>query len=490
MRKVIALLTLATCCLPLVAQSKHWAGWDEITTPHFTVYSRLSTRAGRSTALEFEQIRAVFQQLFPTLEVDPGKPFHIFLVEDKRDMVALLPSFWGNPSGKRPSGVFQPGFDKYYAVVLVERAKFSEPVVFHEYVHLVNNMNFPVLPLWLNEGLAEFFEQTSVSRRGVTIGNMNAGHARRLYDQPMQPLADFFLVDHQSREYHTSDHSRIFYAQSWALTHYFLMDPVARERGYLTRFMEHLAFNRPLSTATSSAFGDVTELEREIVRYVRKNRFPKVTVKLPVKLDAAKFPVRPVASLEMAARVANFFAATHEMERGHAMLRQLRRRGVDHPLVDLGFGMVHLRRNNPQAALTALEAVLAVDQENVTANYFAGRALNMTARQATAVNRAEFYLAAAIQVDPRFAPAYSELASLYSTYDEHRHKALPLVEHAVALERGNLDHRYVQFDVLMRSGQVDAAVKAAQLMLDIAPTAEARASIRDLLQSALDRQNR
>ncbi len=47
--------------------------------------------------------------------------------------------------------------DVNYIVLSIGRREFTYQVVFHEYTHLLVNQNISRLPLWLNEGFADFF---------------------------------------------------------------------------------------------------------------------------------------------------------------------------------------------------------------------------------------------------------------------------------------------------------------------------------------------
>ena len=48
--------------------------WVEVRSPNFTVISNAGEKQARKVADEFEQIREVFQNAFPRLRVDLGKP--------------------------------------------------------------------------------------------------------------------------------------------------------------------------------------------------------------------------------------------------------------------------------------------------------------------------------------------------------------------------------------------------------------------------------
>src|SRR4029077_6182257 len=63
---------------------------------------------------------------------------------------------------------FAPHPDVNYIVLSIGRREFTYQVVFHEYTPLLVNQNISRLPLWLNEGFADFFstfDGSEVDRR-------------------------------------------------------------------------------------------------------------------------------------------------------------------------------------------------------------------------------------------------------------------------------------------------------------------------------------
>ena len=93
--------------------------------------------------------------------------------------------------------------------------------VYHEYFHVFARARFGRLPLWLDEGLAKFWEMTSIASGRVRIGVPSRRNLKILDDEPSLPLPILFAVDHGSPHYEHTEHSAVFYAQSWALVHFY-----------------------------------------------------------------------------------------------------------------------------------------------------------------------------------------------------------------------------------------------------------------------------
>ena len=90
--------------------------------------------------------------------------------------------------------------------------------VYHEYTHL--ELGTEGMPLWLNEGLAEFFQNTEIRDKDVLVGQPSPDNIIYLRQHRLIPLPMLFQVDANSPYYHEEEKGSVFYAESWALTHY------------------------------------------------------------------------------------------------------------------------------------------------------------------------------------------------------------------------------------------------------------------------------
>ena len=79
------------------------------------------------------------------------------------------------------------------------------------------------LPLWLNEGLAQFYQNTELDQTTARTGEPSVSDVYFLRQQHLIPLPTLFTVDHNSPYYHEEDKGNIFYAESWALTHFLMI---------------------------------------------------------------------------------------------------------------------------------------------------------------------------------------------------------------------------------------------------------------------------
>ena len=79
------------------------------------------------------------------------------------------------------------------------------------------------LPPWLNEGLAEFYQNTDFLGKDVEVGEPSGDNILYLRQSRMLPLSTLLSVDFKSPYYQDEQKGSVFYAQSWALTHYLML---------------------------------------------------------------------------------------------------------------------------------------------------------------------------------------------------------------------------------------------------------------------------
>src|SRR6267143_7087793 len=97
--------------------AEHRENWIEIKSPHYTIYSNAGEPDGRRVAAQFEEIRALFEQSFPKLRVDFGKPTIVYVLKDENSLKLLLPSYGQNRNAMKIAGQYQLSNDKNFAVV-------------------------------------------------------------------------------------------------------------------------------------------------------------------------------------------------------------------------------------------------------------------------------------------------------------------------------------------------------------------------------------
>ena len=279
-RRLEWLLLLVLVATPASAKEPVWL---QVKSPHFIVYSDAGEKQARRVAQQFELIRAILGRKWPWARLDPGQPVWIFAVRDEASLKVLLPSYWEQKNRFRPAGVFARGAHKHFVALRTDldnaaddpNAYYTNPyhLIFHEYVHLVLDQNFGSMPLWFNEGLAEYFGATWLSGHLTGLGRAIPGHVWELRDRRPLPIDVLLSVDESSPHYNEQSKAGIFYAQSWALIHYLVYGDGGRHTAGLNRYASLLKEGVDPAEAARQALPPASELGRALDAYIRKRAF-------------------------------------------------------------------------------------------------------------------------------------------------------------------------------------------------------------------------
>src|SRR5579871_1595016 len=243
--------------------------WTEVRTPHFVVTSNAGEVAARSIAGDFEQIRALFHATFPELRVDPPQPIRIIVARDEATMRMISPDEWGGPEHVHPSGVFHSDGEKDYVVLRLDaEGTTAFHTSYHEYTHSLMHLNFTRLPLWVREGVAEFFGNSLLGETRATTGTIDRGHLFILSKNEWLPMETLLRVTETSPFYNEKHPASVFYAESWATVHYLLLDPEARRRGLLNKYLVAWDSGADAVSAGRTALGDLRVFELAVKKYV------------------------------------------------------------------------------------------------------------------------------------------------------------------------------------------------------------------------------
>jgi hypothetical protein len=94
-----------------------------------------------------------------------------------------------------------------------------------EYTNFVFEHSGLILPLWLNEGLADLYSSVAGREGHVVLGRAPFGRLYTLENQPLINLETLLEVGRDSPYYSQSQKMLLFYAEIWALTHMLPLSP-------------------------------------------------------------------------------------------------------------------------------------------------------------------------------------------------------------------------------------------------------------------------
>ena len=195
------------------------AAWQRYQAPDFELFSGIDETASRRILLRVERLDAIVKEAFHLEERRPN-PVTIYLFPDEASFAGHLPESLRERG--RTQGYFLAGPDRS-VIALSPRwddDAQTRRLIFHEYVHHLSRVAGDHPPLWFSEGIAELFSTMEEVGDQLELGRPIEPHVRFLQERGLMPLEALFAIDASSPDYHEAERAGRFYAQSWALLHF------------------------------------------------------------------------------------------------------------------------------------------------------------------------------------------------------------------------------------------------------------------------------
>jgi len=421
--------------------------WVEVRSPHFLAYSDAGEKEARKALRGFEAIRSVFGTIFPGIRVDAPKPLIVLVLEDETSMKRFLPKEFEGKDPRRSAGVFFAGRDRNYAVLRLDvDHQVDQPyfVLFHEYTHSIVHQNFPALPTWLDEGLADFYGATEIHSERVYLGRVPVGRLAQMRTHAHLPLETLLRVTHDSPHYQEGEKTGIFYAQSWALVHYLFMDAAAQKAGLFKAYLKALTPGRDALDAARQGLGNLEKLQTDLGLYSRKDAYGFWNLPLEVKLTDKDFRARPMREAEPLLVRAEFLQHSRQEKEAQPLLEQVLALEPQNPGVHVAIGIAQARRGESHPARQSFETALHLGSDDFRAPY--ELALSLQGEMRTGVDRVDSsrvleLLESARHLCPDFPAIHMALCQQYASAPRDPQRALKEGRLAVELEPQDLSHR-------------------------------------------------
>ena len=439
--------------------------WIEVRSEHFRVLSDGSDKDARRVAREFEQIRAVFSMTFPALRLDSGAPLLVLAPRDENSAKELSPRMW-KQKGAKPAGWFSHGWEKQFAVVRLDAVRHEDyEVVYHEYAHTLLHLNSRWLPVWLDEGLAEFYAGTRFEQNKLYIG-APVPRAIELRLKPLIPIETLIGVTPTSRYYHDEDKVQIFYAESWALSHFLMFSPSMDQGKRLRQFLILLDQGTEQKKAFREAFGEYKQIDKELEEYARRFFIQAMVVKNPPNFNENEFALRRLTPAETAAELGGFHLWEHDVEAARPLVMQAVSEDSTLGLAHEQMGFLDFADGKDQEAAKEFDQAFQLDGKLFLSVYYRAM-LSPAANSDEAADRTAFHdaMMKVLELNPRFAPPYIELARMELRQGNFQH-ALALSRKGEQLEPSRAGYHILSGNILLRLGQNVDAARFAKFVAD------------------------
>lgn len=459
--------------------------WIQVSSPHFIVTTNGNEKQGRRVADQFERMRSVFHVAFPNLKIDPDMPIVVLAIKDDKDFRALEPQDYLAKGSLKLGGLFMRAPDKNYVLMRLD-AEGPHPyaVVYHEYTHLLTSKLSEFLPLWLNEGLAEFYQNTDIHEKDALMGEPSQENILWLRQNRLLPLPVLFAVDARSPYYHEENRGSIFYAESWALVHYLEFNDHQNNTHHITDYLNLLAKKTDPAEAAAKAFGDPAALQKTLENYIRQSSMHYLKMPTVTEVDESGFKVQSLSEPQSEALRADFLAYNGRTADAERLLDQALQADPKNVSAHETKGYLEFRQGHLEEAKNWYAKAVQLDSQSFLSHYYFATMSMSMGGDSTSQDQVEQSLRTAIRLNPGFAPAFDRLAVYLATHDKDLNEARMMGLTAVSLDPPNVGYRINVAHVLMNMNKAQSAVEVLKYAQTLAKTPQDAAMVDSALRHA------
>ena len=260
------------------------AAGEVLESRFYTIHHNLPERQVRKYARHMDLIFAEYTRRFSGLRDRRKGRMNLYLLKTREDYLRQLGSF--GIDGSASGGMFFWG--PRGSGLATWTAGRSEATVFgilqHEGLHqFARNYLGEEIPIWLNEGLAEYFEQAQIIRGKVKLGIAEPWRIARLKSAiESGDTFDFHeLLNISSQRWRANmqtapELGSLQYTQSWSIVYFLIHGDKGKYRGAFQKYLDQLSNGRTHEMAFRTAFGssDTRKFHRRWEQFVRKHLKP------------------------------------------------------------------------------------------------------------------------------------------------------------------------------------------------------------------------
>jgi tetratricopeptide (TPR) repeat protein len=376
-------------------------------------------------------------------------------------------------------------------------------------VHLLTHVNVPDLPAWLDEGISEFWATAVVQSDGMEIGRPALHHLKTLRARRSWIPLDQLLATERAPDARDSQRLSMFYAQSWALTHYVMLRDSSTDSVVdlgPSKYVERLRGANAVEAGTL-AFGDLSQVERALAAYVHEGRFRTLRVEIAQPEIASAWhdenpgiSVRALSAAQSLAVRAGFLVDGERPAGALPLLREALAADPEEVTALETLGYLHFRQNNAVEAAKGFDRAIETGRASYLAYFYRAilsgsvpKVRLTTSAKATAVKKPdptygtpEDLLRRAIDLNPTFAEAYVRLADVYTQETGRLEEALPLMRRATEIEPDNAGYWLDFGKLLLGLNRPDEARDMGRRGLAVAAWSESSRCLLEAFLAGLD----
>ncbi len=259
---------------PVGLRAQDISTFSNVTAGHYQVLAQSGTQIGGEVNSFMNQMLRAYSQFFSNWAWKDGARVIVF------DNVEDFRSYSAAATGMTHSGL--TGYchwktdedgNTFYELVTYEHDRLWQVLAhegFHQFLGYEMGARDSGVPVWLNEGLAQYFETSTIARSRLQTGAISTAKLRAaqyLIKTRRAPALGELLAMDRATFY---ANSQSCYPMSWAVVHYLLNRDTQNFRGStFRRYLSDLKMNRDSVGSFQRRFGrDSAQWQRDFERYV------------------------------------------------------------------------------------------------------------------------------------------------------------------------------------------------------------------------------
>ena len=274
-RRPLCKLSLLPIAIVVAFGPSAWAGPSDsrlrrLSSRHYTIHTNLAQSDaivyGRHMDIVYDQ----YERRFRIFGQRDGERMNLYLLRNQQDYLSFLSSIGVNAINTGGIFFIRPDIKGLATWTQGKPRSKTFAVLQHEGFHQFANRSIGAhLPIWANEGLAQFFEDGIIVRTKMTLGLRNAQRIESVKKAIKFGTAFDFdrMLNMTDAQWHEivaagGQSASLLYDQAWSMTYYMVRTKKKRQDAFL-QYLLLISKHRNATEAFASVFGQDSSQFRE-----------------------------------------------------------------------------------------------------------------------------------------------------------------------------------------------------------------------------------
>jgi tetratricopeptide (TPR) repeat protein len=295
--------------IPFPAANERWL---LARSRHFVFISSADERRTRNVAAELETLAAALTQVDATFSASSSAPTRVILFTNNRESRPYFDMLL-NRRDSTVSGVFVS--QREGGSMLINDGyswRNTDRAPLHELVHYLLQSGDAHPPLWLEEGIAEYFSNATIRQGSISAGEPMRNHVAVLRQRTRIPPASLFVVTRESETYNAQPGQSIFYAESWAIVDW-LVRTSSKNGADFYAFVHDVSHGVPVVTSLQARYHrTLRDIDWALSRYVTQQR-AGWAITIPVQATDTSVTIESLDRAAILYELGHFLAGFEEL---------------------------------------------------------------------------------------------------------------------------------------------------------------------------------